>query len=415
MKDNKPNIMFQSFSGEELRIPNYQENIVNGKDWVYYGHDNQYPNFLIELRDKSPIHSAILERKVSYTMGDGIQNPESFPMFKGNMDYELVKMFSDYFLMNSFAINVVWSRDGQSISHAEHVDISKIRYGKPNAFGKVEEYWYSNDWNDTRKAYNKPVSFPAYNPERRIGSQLFVWRGYSQGTNIYPKPEYISGIGWIVLDYTLQNFHVNNAQNSFSPSMSVILSGPVPENQEERDYIWREIKKQYGGSRGAGEIFLVFAPDGSESVKLEPISNNDNDERYLALAEMTRDMILTSQQVVSPMLFGVKTSGQLGGRAELLDAYELFLNTTIKPVQLMFSSIFEELFGSELEFRDSAPVAYRFGDNILQAILTQDEMREIVGYDPMTATEESITEEISDPTDAEVATRDLEETEQPQV
>jgi hypothetical protein len=81
----------------------------------------------------------------------------------------------------------------------------------------------------------------------------------------------------------------------------------------------------------------------------------------------------------------------------------------------MFSSIFEELFGSELDFRDSAPVAYRFGDNILQAILTQDEMREIVGYDPMTATEESITEEISDPTDAEVATRDLEETEQPQV
>jgi hypothetical protein len=197
--------------------------------------------------------------------------------------------------------------------------------------------------------------------------------------------------------------------------MSVILSGPVPESQEERDYIWKEIKRQYGGSRGAGEIFLVFAPDGSESVKLEPISNNDNDERYLALAEMTRDMILTSQQVVSPMLFGVKTAGQLGGRAELLDAYELFLNTTIKPVQLMFSSIFEKLFGYELDFTDSAPVAYRFGENILQAILTQDEMRDIVGYDPLTAGEQSITEEIEDPTDAEAATRDLEETEQPQI
>jgi len=415
MKDNKPNIMFRSIAGEELRIPSYSENIVNGKEWVYWGNDNLYPNFLIELKDRSPIHAAILERKVSYTMGEGVQNPESYPMFKGNLDYELVKMLSDYFLMNTFAINVVWSRDGQSIAHAEHVDVTKIRYGRPNAFGKVEEYWYSNDWGDTRKAYNKAVSFPAYNPEKPVGSQLFVWRGYAQGTNIYPKPEYISGVGWIVLDYTLQNFHVNNAQNSFSPSMSVILSGPVPESQEERDYIWKEIKRQYGGSRGAGEIFLVFAPDGSESVKLEPISNNDNDERYLALAEMTRDMILTSQQVVSPMLFGVKTAGQLGGRAELMDAYELFLNTTIKPVQLMFSEIFYKLFGTELEFRDSSPVAFRFNESILEKVLTQDEMRELIGYDPMVVSEESITEEIQDPTDAEVATRDLEETNQPQV
>jgi hypothetical protein len=413
--DKQPNIMFQSFSGEDLKIPTFSENIVNGKDWVYWGQDNLYPNFLILLKDKSPIHSAIQQRKVSYTMGDGIDNPEDFPMFKDKLDYELVKMLDDYFLCNSFAINVVWSRDGSTISHAEHVDITKIRYGKPNAYGKIEEYWYSNDWNDIRKGYNKPVSFKAYDPENRNGSQLFIWRGYSQGTNIYPKPEYISGVGWIVLDYTLQNFHVNNAQNSFAPSMSVILSGPVPESQEERDYIWKEIKKQYGGSRSAGEVFLIFAPDGAESVRLEPINNNNNDERYLALAEMTRDMILTSQQIVSPMLFGVKTPGQLGGRQELLDAYELFLNTTIKPVQLMFSAVFEKMFGSELEFTDSAPVAFRFAESLLEKVLTEDEMRELIGYQPKAASEQSIVEQINNPQEGEVAIADSEVTQEPQI
>lgn len=411
MKDKAPNIMFQSFAGQDLKIPDFQENIINGKEWVYFGNDNLYPNFLIQLKDSSPIHSAVLQRKTSYTMGDGTSNGEDFPMFKEGVDPHLVRIMDDYFLTNSYAINVVWSRDGQTIAHAEHVDVTKIRYGKPNAFGKVEEYWYSNDWNDTRKAYNKPVSFPAYDPSNPVGSQLYVWRGYSQGTNIYPKPEYTSGIGWIVLDYTLQNFHVNNAQNSFSPSMSVILSGPVPESQEERDFIWKEIKKQYGGSRGAGEIFLVFAPDGAESVKLEPISNNDNDERYLALAEMTRDMILTSEQVVSPMLFGVKTAGQLGGRTELLDSYELFLNTTIKPVQIMLSDVFKMLFGSELEFIDSSPVAFRFSDATLEKILTTDELREIVGYDPMIVGEQSIVEEVRSPE----AIADSTETTAPQV
>lgn len=415
MKDNKPNIMFQSFSGEELKIPNFSENIVNGKDWVYWGQDNLYSNFLILLKDKSPIHSAILQRKVAYTMGDGIENPQNFPMFKGELDYEIVKMLDDYYLANSFAINIVWSRDGQSISYAEHVDITKIRYGKPNAYGKIESYWYSNDWNDIRKGYNKPVEFKAYDPENPNGSQLFIWRGYSQGTNVYPKPEYLSGVGWIVLDYTLQNFHVNNAQNSFSPSMSVILSGPVPESQEERDYIWKEIKKQYGGSRGAGEIFLVFAPDGAQSVQLQPINNNNNDERYLALAEMTRDMILTSQQVVSPMLFGVKTSGQLGGRQELLDAYELFLNTTIKPVQLMFSSVFNKLFGSELVFTDSAPVAFRFAESLLEKVLTEDEMRELIGYQPKETNELTVTEEVNGQPQGEVAIADSEVSQEPQL
>lgn len=370
-------------SGEELKIPKYSEEIINGKEWVYWGNNNLYPNFLITLKEKAPVHAAVLKRKTDYTFGEGITPGSEIPAFGGDCSEDFYALISDYWLFNEFAINVVWSLDGKTIAKAEHIDRSKVRAGKPDAFGKVHEYYYSNDWADTRKAYNKPIVIPAYDKENPVGSQLYIYKGYSQGNYIYSKPEYISGIGWCVLDYTLQNFHVNNAQNSFAPSMSVILSGPMPDNEEERDEIWREIKSQYSGSRNGGEIFLVFAPDGSESVKIEPIQLNDADKRYLDLADKTTDMILTSHQVVSPILFGVKTTGQLGGTQELMTSYELFLRTTIEPVQKIFEKVTEKLFGKPVHFTSTAPISLTYSDNMLQAILTKDELRANIGYEPL--------------------------------
>jgi hypothetical protein len=47
------------------------------------------------------------------------------------------------------------------------------------------------------------------------------------------------------------------------------------------------------------------------------------------------------------MLFGVKSEGQLGGRTEMVDAFELFQNTYINVRQTMLEEVinnFAELF-----------------------------------------------------------------------
>jgi hypothetical protein len=43
------------------------------------------------------------------------------------------------------------------------------------------------------------------------------------------------------------------------------------------------------------------------------------------------------------MILGIKTAGQLGGRDEMLDAYQLFLQTVIKPVQEEMLKVFEKV------------------------------------------------------------------------
>ena len=65
---------------------------------------------------------------------------------------------------------------------------------------------------------------------------------------------------------------------------------------------------------------------GSDVVSL---SGNDLDKRYIELKKDVRQEIFVGHKVCSPILFGVKTEGQLGGRTEIAEAYELFQNTYV--------------------------------------------------------------------------------------
>ena len=59
--------------------------------------------------------------------------------------------------------------------------------------------------------------------------------------------------------------------------------------------------------------------------------------------DLAINQILTAHGVTSPMLFGIKTSGQLGGSNELDVAYRIFLNTEIKPIQKKLEKYFNIL------------------------------------------------------------------------
>ena len=58
---------------------------------------------------------------------------------------------------------------------------------------------------------------------------------------------------------------------------------------------------------------------------------------------MVTQKILTSHRITSPMLVGIKTEGQLGGRTEMLEAMALFQENVIKPKQSDILSVFEEI------------------------------------------------------------------------
>jgi hypothetical protein len=394
MSEEKKKTVY-SFSKVEMNIPEWIEFQVVGKKYISWGSDNKMPEFLIDLRDNSAVHNAVLQRKNLYTYGMGLKEGQNISQFNLGQQATLKAIIDDYWLYNMWALNVVWSNDGQTIAHAEHVDMSKLRPGRKNEFGRIDKWYFSNDWNNTRKAENKIVELEAYDPRTPEGSQIFVYHPYSSGFEYFSKPTYWGAINYVALDYELSNWKLNSVRNGFSPSMSIVIND-MPETQEERDYIYNELKRQYSGSTNSGEVFLIFS-NGENGVQLAPIDTNNSDTKYNDFMQIVRDQILVGHQATNPILFGVATPGSLGGRTELIEAYELMMNTEIKPCQEMFGEMLQKLLKLNFtpEFENLPPVNYAFSESIMKEILTQDEMRDLIGYGPI-GEQNSITETIDE-------------------
>jgi hypothetical protein len=126
------------------------------------------------------------------------------------------------------------------------------------------------------------------------------------------------------------------------PSMSVSFTNGVP-SEEERDILMRQLEAKYTSTNNAGKIFLFFSENPETAPIISPIPNNASDAWYSQMAPQIDQTILTAWGISSPMLLGIKTSGQLGGRAEMLDAYNLFLQTRIIPIQEDMLKTFEKI------------------------------------------------------------------------
>jgi hypothetical protein len=75
----------------------------------------------------------------------------------------------------------------------------------------------------------------------------------------------------------------------------------------------------------------VDSPENAPQIT--PIPQNGADGYYTTINDLVMQKILTAHRITSPMILGIKTEGQLGGRAEVIDSYLLFQNTVIAPYQ----------------------------------------------------------------------------------
>jgi hypothetical protein len=111
------------------------------------------------------------------------------------------------------------------------------------------------------------------------------------------------------------------------------------------------------------------------------------DKQFEILNKAIQQEIFISHRVVNPMLFGVKTEGQLGGRQELVEAYELFkatyVNDRVRKVERMINYLgsFNGVEGMELI--PVEPITERLSEQALLTIMTPEELREKAGLPPL--------------------------------
>jgi hypothetical protein len=366
--------------------------------YITYGFANEYPYYLLDNYRRSSKHNAIVNGKVNYIMGGGWQAGDDLTVeqqarfikfFDGMSSTEDLnditeKLVLDLELFNGFAVAVTWSKLG-TIAKMEHVPFEKIRVDKEDKMFQVAD-WYNDDMMQLFPKVGDIEKIPAFDPENRLGKQLFYYRVYAAGVKHYPLPEYIGGNAWIEADVQVANFHNNNLRNNFWGGYLINFNNGIPTPEEQGD-IERQIKRKFSGTDNAGRFVVTFNDDAAKAPTLEPLTPSDMDKQFEVLNKSIQQEIFIAHRVTNPSLFGVKTEGQLGGRTELVEAYELFkatyVNDRVRKVERMINYLgsFNGVEGMELI--PVEPITERLSEQALLQIMTQDELREKAGLQPL--------------------------------
>lgn len=324
---------------EAINTPTTKE--IRGKDWVYFGEDNLYPQKLIDLYDSSAMHHTAIQAIKDGIIGEGIKlvGGEYVNSQGETVDEIFEKVALDYALYQGYALNVIFNKEGTRIAEIYHLPFAKVRSGKMDEEDQVTEYFYSSDWSNTRKY--KPLALRAFDPTDNKGdnaSQIYYCKGYTPGNDFYPLPEYQGAVNDIDLDARVSRFHNANISNGLAPSMFVQFRNGVPTPEERRE-IYREIEQTFTGEENAGRFFLAFSEPGKE-LEVTPIENA-NDDYYITLEQRISSRILTAHRITSPLLLGIKDAAGFSSNAdEIKIAYAHFEGTVVEPKRKKILSTF---------------------------------------------------------------------------
>jgi len=379
METNYKHIVLQF---DQAQQPKYVEK--RGKYiYIEYGKNNDYPEYLLSLYNESPKHGAIIKSKCTYVYGKGFE-VAGLANSRGETWNQIVKKcIKDDELYRGYYLQVIWNRIGQ-IAEVYHIDFAKVRVNKD-----LNCYYVKNDWKDMRE---KPREYPAFNVNEKYGSQIYYCKEYNPSSEVYPLPSYFQGLNYIESDIEVSRHILGNAKQGFVGSTLINLNSGDPINEEHRGEVERGLLKKFTGDSGK-RVVIMFNKSKDNAAEIVNLGQTMlTKEDFTNINNLIQQEIFAAHQIVSPTLMGIKTEGQLGGRNEIRDAYEIFNNTYVQERQAEFNHIFTEfrnLKGEAGEFKliPVEPLKFEFSESIMAANLTQNEIREMMGKEALQTNE----------------------------
>ena len=365
----------------EAKQPEYKEK--KGEGYMQYGQNNDYPQYLLDLFNKSAKHNAIIRGKVNYIVGNGWAGEEAI-VKKVNREESLIdltkKVALDLELFGGAYIQVIWSVMGEQVAELWHCDYTKIRTNKDNT-----QFWYKEDWKATRNQ-EKAEIYNAFNPANPYGVQILYVKEYRPGMNVYSLPGYFGALNYIESDVEVSKHVLGNAQTGFSASKLITLPNGEPSPDEKRA-VSRQFDNMYTGADGK-KYLLAFVNDATRKPIVDDLGASDlTKEDFGRVDELIQTNIFSGHQITSPDLFGIAVPGQLGNRQQLRDSYEIFNNTYVRYKQMQIEGVFNMLakyagVTVELKLQPVDPIGIDFSENVILQVAPKEWILEKLGIDP---------------------------------
>lgn len=328
---------FSMIPTNNREIPQLSEVRVSGKDYVNWGTDNKFPDYLWDLYLKSATLQSIINGNVDYICGNGIEfwkEDTVINKYGEEIDEFVKKLATDYEIFGGFAFNIIEDFDG-NVAELYWMDMRNVRVDEDEKY-----VYYCEKWN---KYGQKAIKYPIYNPAKRQKSSVCFYKSHlSRG--LYPIPPYIGALAAIETSTEIGKFHLNNILNNLTSSAIISFNNGIP-TDEEKHALEEKIKEKFSGSENAGKFLLTFNDSKENAVTVERLSEDGMDQKFHTLNDSTKQEIFTAFRA-QPMLFGLLPDNTAFNKMEFLESFELYNKTVIKPIQKVIMNVINTVYNT---------------------------------------------------------------------
>lgn len=305
-------------------LPIEKEN--RGKEFICWGEDNAYPQYLYDLYlNVTSLHS-IIDGVVTYILGNKINSSEDLS--------DLIRDIAlSYCVYGGFVLGVYRNKLG-SIAKIEVLDLRNVRTNKKNT-----KFWYSEDFCNGYVSKNKTVVYPSFEKDSTEPVSIYYYKNNKYQT--YPIPYYVGAITACEIEKSIDEYHLNSINNGFQGSCLFNFNNGQPEETEQEDIV-NAIEEKFTGKENAGRIIVSFNDDKDHQVEVTPLNPTDFSDRYNSLAERARSQIFISWRT-TPNIMGLPTETTGFNSQEYSSAFKLFNTTVISPIQKTIIGCLKEL------------------------------------------------------------------------
>lgn len=374
---------------------------------------------LLDIKESNPIHSACISAKVDDIAGVGFdfapfeekkeakqEQYEALKQFMRHCNPEMTSseiiraVWEDYETVGWGIIEVIRNMKGEP-SQLYHIPAHTVRAHKDKVrFAQIvnnKERWFKKFGypDDFRLADGRELNAEdiAESGTEKAG-EVIVIRKFGSRSSYYGIPNYVSSIGSIVGSQAVRDYNINYFTGKTIPDALLFVEGV----DEIDDSVEKELKAFFS-VEAKGEhhkLAVVPVPEGAKA-RLEKISP-DVKEGSFRLYKQDNAMEICVAHRVPPYRIGWAMTGSLG-QTTAKEMNEMYKRSIIEPGQEILEHrlnnqlfrVFAEILGgldwhfklNEIDTDDREADMLYAADGYEKRILTRNESRKVVGYEPV--------------------------------
>jgi hypothetical protein len=300
--------------------------------YVFWGKDNLFPQYLVELYNSNPAHSSAINLKKTFIQGQGMEGNglnEIEKLLKGaDLSEFIEKLVFDCVLSGGFNVQVIWNRGGR-VEQIKHVDFTAVRSGRIDTKeGAVVDSYVSYDWKIAtgKKQFNqwnefyKPFRVPLFNQktfrkDKEFG-QMFVAKEYKPSRTFYPEPDYQAAILAIEIRNGVWELHNNNLNNGMFGNTHIHLFADLSDDAK-REVVEQGLNKKFAGKKNTGKMILTWGKTEDGAPVINKLNDTNTHEMYTYIGN-DMDKAIMQAHGLNPILLGTEIKSGLSGQSQAI-------------------------------------------------------------------------------------------------